>query len=249
MDFKVKGHSKYKLSLIDGWVKKYSDVDDKRLVKSALKQKKFKSKYFKAPEIKEINSNSFLMKYIVGKSFSEFFNQATKYDLDLLIEKLDGYFSETIIGDFDLPISVLENKLKELPDGEDLIPILSNKESIKIKVGNCHGDMTLSNMIFSNEFYLIDFLDSYIESPTMDLIKLRQDTHLYWSLNMVDGPKDLNKIKLGLKYIDKWILDNYSINDYELLQVINLLRIYPYATDIKIVNWIENNIKKLCEHL
>ena len=107
MNFKVKGHSKYKLSLTDGWVKKESFENDNRLVKSALKQKKFKSNYFKTPDVKEINKNSFLMKYIIGKSFSEFFNQATKYDLDLLIEKLDGYFSETIIGDIKIPISIL----------------------------------------------------------------------------------------------------------------------------------------------
>lgn len=42
MNFKVKGHSKYKLSLIDGWVKKESFENDNRLVKSALKQKKIK---------------------------------------------------------------------------------------------------------------------------------------------------------------------------------------------------------------
>lgn len=249
LDFKVKGHSNYKLSFIDGWVKKYSNQSDERLVKSALKQSKFKSNYFKTPEIKDINEDSFLMKYIVGKSFSEFFNQASKNDLDLLIEKLDGYFSETIVGEVDIPISIFKNKLNELPNGNELLPILSNKESIKIKVGNCHGDMTLSNMIFANDFYLIDFLDSYIESPTMDLIKLRQDTHLYWSLNMVDTPKDLTKIKLGLKYIDNWITNSYDIEDYELLQVINLLRIYPYTNNNKIVSWIENNIAQLCEHL
>lgn len=249
MNFKVKGHSKYKLSLTDGWVKKESFENDNRLVKSALKQKKFKSNYFKTPDVKEINKNSFLMKYIIGKSFSEFFNQATKYDLDLLIEKLDGYFSETIIGDIKIPISILEDKIKSLPEGQFLLPILSNKKEIKIKVGNCHGDMTLSNMIFSNDFYLIDFLDSYIESPTMDLIKLRQDTHLYWSLNMIDIPKDLTKIKLGLKYIDNWIQDNFKIEEYELLQVINLLRIYPYTTDNDIKMWLQYNINKLCERL
>jgi len=116
-------------------------------------------------------------------------------------------------------------------------------------VGNCHGDMTLSNMIFGKDIYLIDFLDSYIESPTLDLIKLRQDTHLYWSLNMIDKTTDLTKIKLGLNYIDNWILDNYKIEDYELLQIINLLRIYPYTKDEKIINWLDTNIKKLCELL
>ena len=189
------------------------------------------------------------MEYIQGQSFSEFFNLATKYDLDLLIEKLDGYFSETIIGEINLPVSVLTNKLTSLPNNENLLSLLSNKEFIKVKVGNCHGDMTLSNMIFDNNIYLIDFLDSYIESPTMDIVKLRQDTHLLWSLNMVDTPLDLTKIKIGLEYIDKWICANFNVDDYEILQIINLLRIYPYSTDEKIKIWIDKNIKKLCEHL
>jgi len=249
MDFKVKGHSKYKLSLIDGVVKKYTTEPDDRLIKSAIKQKKFKSSYFKTPEVIEINDSSFLMKYIVGKNFSEFFNQASKYDLDLLIEKIEGYFSETIIGSVDVPISILINKVNSLPDNEIILPFLSNKQSIEMNVGICHGDMTLSNMIFSNDFYLIDFLDSYIESPTIDLVKLRQDTHLYWSLNMIDVPRDLTKIKLGLKYIDDWIQSNFVIHEYELLQIINLLRIYPYATDYKIKQWIKYNIDTLCEHL
>lgn len=249
MDFKVRGHSSYKLSLIDDVVKKYSNKPDVRLVKSALKQQKFKSNHFNAPKVLEINESEFFMEYIQGQSFSEFFNLATKYDLDLLIKKLDGYFSETIIGEINLPVSVLTDKLASLPNNENLLSLLSNKEFIKVKVGNCHGDMTLSNMIFDNNIYLIDFLDSYIESPTMDIVKLRQDTHLLWSLNMVDTPLDLTKIKIGLEYIDKWICANFNVDDYEILQIINLLRIYPYSTDEKIKIWIDKNIKKLCEHL
>jgi tRNA A-37 threonylcarbamoyl transferase component Bud32 len=250
MDFKVKGHSKYKLSLIDdNYVKKYTDLSDDRLVLSAKKQNKFKSNFFKKPEIISIDDTSFIMKYIRGKSFAEFLELASKSDLDFLIEKLDGYFSETIVGEIELPIEVLKNKINSLNLGKKFVSLLDNKSTIKIYVGNCHGDMTLSNMIFSNNIYLIDFLDSYIESPTMDLVKLRQDTHLYWSLNMIDKTTDFTKIKLGLKYIDNWILNNYKIEDYNLLQVINLLRIYPYTTDEKILNWLDENIKHLCEHL
>lgn len=249
MDFKVKGHSNYNLKLHENVVTKSSVNDDARLVKSALKQKEFKSDYFKSPNVVEINKDSFLMEYIQGESFSQFFTLATKRDLDGLIRKLDGYFKERIIGETTLPIQILKDKLKSIPSGNNLLYLLENEFDIKIKVGLSHGDMTLSNMIFTDEIYLIDFLDSYIESPTMDLVKLRQDTHLHWSLNMVNSVTDLSKIKLGLSYIDNWLVKNYPIEKYELLQIINLQRIYPYTDDTKIKNYLETNINKLCKLL
>ena len=249
MDFKVKGHSKYKLHRENSLVIKSSDIQDERLYKSAQKQNSFKSNFFKTPKIHDMSNFSFCMDYIGGKSFNEFFEYASKDDLDFLIENIRGYLSETIIGSVDIPTSLLKNKINSLNIKKNFLYLLDNKESIQVYVGNCHGDMTLSNMIFGKDIYLIDFLDSYIESPTMDLVKLRQDTHLYWSLNMIDKTTDLTKIKLGLKYIDNWILNNYKIEDYELLQIINLLRIYPYTTDKRIINWLDENIKKLCELL
>ena len=249
MDFEVKGHSNYNLKLHENVVTKSSVNDDARLVKSALKQKEFKSDYFKSPNVVEINKDSFLMEYIQGESFSQFFTLATKRDLDGLIRKLDGYFKERIIGETTLPIQILKDKLKSIPSGNNLLYLLENEFDIKIKVGLSHGDMTLSNMIFTDEIYLIDFLDSYIESPTMDLVKLRQDTHLHWSLNMVNSVTDLSKIKLGLSYIDNWLVKNYPIEKYELLQIINLQRIYPYTDDTKIKNYLETNINKLCKLL
>lgn len=249
MDFKVKGHSNYNLKLHENVVTKSASSGDTRLVKSAIKQKEFKSNYFKSPKVLEINRDSFLMEYIQGESFSQFFTLATKRDLDGLIRKLDGYFKERIIGETTLPINILKDKLKSLPNGDTLLPLLNSESDIQIKVGLSHGDMTLSNMIFTDEIYLIDFLDSYVESPTMDLVKLRQDTHLHWSLNMVNSVTDLSKIKLGLSYIDRWLVKNYPIEKYELLQIINLQRIYPYTNDTKIKNYLETNINKLCELL
>jgi len=249
VDFKVKGHSNYNLKLHENVVTKSASSGDTRLVKSAIKQKEFKSNYFKSPKVLEINRDSFLMEYIQGESFSQFFTLATKRDLDGLIRKLDGYFKERIIGETTLPINILKDKLKSLPNGDTLLPLLNSESDIQIKVGLSHGDMTLSNMIFTDEIYLIDFLDSYVESPTMDLVKLRQDTHLHWSLNMVNSVTDLSKIKLGLSYIDRWLVKNYPIEKYELLQIINLQRIYPYTNDTKIKNYLETNINKLCELL
>lgn len=247
MPFKIKGNSNYELKLENNIVTKYSTVEDPRLIVSANKQNEFKSNYFKTPKIYEINESSFSMEYINGESFIEFFGRASKRDLDGLIYKIDGYIQENILGDYNLPIDILKQKIKQIPSAKNVLINFKEKEYIKVKVGKCHGDFTFSNMVFAENIYLIDFLDSYIDSPTIDIVKIRQDTHLYWSLNMVNDVRDVIKVKLGLKYIDDWITSKYPVEDYNLLQAINLSRIIPYAKTPKIQEYLKQNITKLCE--
>ena len=116
MDFKVNGHSNYNLSLKDGIVTKTSENKDKRLKTSAIKQREFQSDYFKVPKVKEILSNGFSMDYILGFSFVEFLTYATKNDLDKLIKKLEGYFSETIEGVQIIKREVLIDKITSISE-------------------------------------------------------------------------------------------------------------------------------------
>jgi len=248
MPFKVKGNSGYRLKRDNNLVVKYAEQYDERLIKSAQKQKEFKSNYFKTPQVYDITNSSFTMEYINGDSFIDFFTRASKRDLDGLILKLDNYFKERIVGQYNLPMDVIKEKLISIPNATHLLEYVDKFDYINIKIGKCHGDLTFSNMVFAEDVYLIDFLDSYIESPTMDIVKLRQDTQLYWSLNMVDKVKDEIKIKLGLNYIDKWITNTFDIEHYNLLQTINLYRIYPYTNNPLILEYLNQNINKLCEH-
>lgn len=249
MSFKISGNSQYRLRLEKNKVIKEALTDDTRLVVSARKQQEFKSSFFKTPKVYDIDKSSFTMEYINGDSFIEFLSRASKRDLDGLIARLDGYFKERIVGDCYIPISVFREKLKLLPESQELLNYIKDKDSINIKVGLCHGDMTFSNMIFAEDVYLIDFLDAYIDSPTMDILKLRQDTQLYWSFNMIKKPLDPVKVKIGLQYIDEWITSTFDIDHYNILQCINLYRIFPYTSNPKIEKYLKQNIYKLCEHL
>lgn len=248
---KLKGNSLYGLEVRNSnnpMVVKYSHDYDERLLKSAYKQATFKSDYFKTPSITFIDEgkkkSSFEMKFIQGNSFVEFFLNASKSDLDSLINKLKGYFGERIKEERVFQIKHFHTKLDQLGESGYAF-FVPNVGGIKMYVGECHGDMTFSNMIFDDEFYLIDFLDSYIESPTMDLVKLRQDTHLFYSLNMMKQSRvDRTKIKTGLNYIDEWLVSTYNIEHYKTLQTINLLRIKPYA-DKKLVEYVTKTIDKL----
>ena len=254
MDFKVKGHSDSKLYIkndngINLVVKESENI---RLLKSINKHSEFNSKYFKTPNIHSIYTDAnpnlaYTMDYINGYSFFEFLNLCSKNDLDKFISKLEGYFNETILDTIKIPTNIFVEKLNKIGYYDDYYFIFNGQESLDVYTGKCHGDMTLSNMIFKdNDIYLIDFLDSYIESPTMDLIKLRQDTHINWSFNMTDTKSsDLIKSKIALKYIDDWIVDTYDMSNYKILQIINLARILPYTHDFNIKNFIQEKIKMI----
>ena len=69
--------------------------------------------------------------------------------------------------------------------------------AISIPIGFCHGDLTFSNIMFAlddNQVGLIDFLDSFIETPLIDLVKLRQDTHFHWTITRYPHLHDQGKI-------------------------------------------------------
>lgn len=253
MPFKVNGNSNYKLILDNDKVIKYSSCEDERLLISAKKQMEFKSKFFKTPKIYEYDNKHITMEYINGDSFYDFFIRASKRDLDDFIARIDGYFKERIIGNYNMPIELVKDKIKtfdsSIIESNKILDLIENIDNIPVKIGVCHGDLTLSNMIFTDDVYLIDFLDSYIESPTIDILKLRQDTDLYWSFNMINIKIDHVKLKIGLKYIDDWIKSVYDVKYYNLLQCINLYRIYRYSKDNKILEYLKNNINNLCEHL
>ena len=127
---------------------------------------------------------------------------------------------------------------------------------ITLPIGVCHGDLTLSNILFSsNKYYLIDFLDSFIETPIQDIVKLRQDTSLFWSLQMYDRAYDKIRIETVFDYIDAAINDHFSStcecynNSYNYIQLINILRIVPYAKSQSVAEYLENTLTLLLGNL
>lgn len=114
--------------------------------------------------------------------------------------------------------------------------------NVYFPVGICHGDMTFSNILIDTnnmELYLIDFLDSFIESPLFDIIKIRQDTCFNWTINMCDFYFDKNKTLLTLNYID-YKIDKYFCKYvwykkmYKYFQILNILRIIQYCKNNKL---------------
>ena len=125
-------------------------------------------------------------------------------------------------------------------------------KEISIPIGICHGDLTFSNILFNgNNYYLIDFLDSFIETPLQDIAKIRQDTAYRWSQLMYTKPYDAVRLRIICDKIDSEI-DSYFSHKYEwyrgnyrVVQLMNILRILPYAHEENVIIYLQNILKSL----
>lgn len=207
----------------------------------------------------------FDMHYAGGEKYSNHLTRINKDALDQLIEKFIAYLKQRIAESKQTPAprDIIHQKIADLSvvfNQQKGIPQLLNNQIIEylnssipdnhIYVGNCHGDFTLSNMLFTltGKIITFDLLDSFIESPIIDLVKLRQDTKYHWSL-FVENTHFFNtvKIKQVLAYMDKHIVQAFENDEHiatweKYLTVFNFARILPYAKD-------ERDIQYLSTHL
>jgi len=115
-------------------------------------------------------------------------------------------------------------------------------------LGYCHGDLNLNNIIVSNnEIYLIDFLDSCIDSPLIDISKLLMDLIYGWSWkDACSTPLVKNKI------IFNELTREYTKEKFATIKkliCLHLFRILPYATNNKDREYIMNSIDHCTSHL
>ena len=120
--------------------------------------------------------------------------------------------------------------------------------------GLCHGDLTLSNMLFSDKIYLIDWHDPFLESPLQDIGKLYQEISLKWSYQMSPEIRDKTKVFIGYEHLSKLINNmiskltiRYNINHnmLHLFKVMTIIRLLPYTRDEKMEKIIISKIEEL----
>ena len=244
----------------------------KRLVLQAEKQKtagQVEYQHIRVPKIFDIEMTDettvVKMQYVYSKNFIEFFEQAGFEQIDYLIGALK-YFLEYEIGQSKLETvsaKIFQEKFTEIKDkiennlvykGDETVgAILKHSEQIflslntlTIPLGLCHGDLTFSNILFNgNNYYLIDFLDSFIETPLQDIVKIRQDTAFRWSQLMYTKRYDAVRLQIICDKIDHEI-DTYFNNKYQwyrdyykIMQLMNILRILPYAHEEKVIEYLK----------
>ncbi len=271
----LKGHSNFGLKLIkdkEGYfVEKSGKIRlskqcDKQIYFSELIGKSSELKYlFESAKVIKLNYKedvfTFTMPFYNGKNILDILERGDVTQLDDLIDKIFIFLAwefkqNKIITDVNTQLLTKVNNLwSEIiwDKGNELFPKLIaqiKKNPIIIPTGICHGDFTFSNMIFGNKIILIDFLDSFIETPIQDIAKLLQELNLQWSL-LMDNPqnRDLTKISIGYNYL-RWEVTQQIVNKYhqyleviELFYLITLLRILSYVTDNKIMDVLTKEIE------
>ena len=97
---------------------------------------------------------------------------------------------------------------------------------------------------YDHKLYLIDFLDSFIESPIMDIIKLRQDTKYKYILQLYNHNYDKNRINILFNYMYTKIENEFQEYEsyFEYLDLMNFLRILQYSKNEKITKYIIKNL-------
>lgn len=249
-----------------------------RLVAQANKQKNaVLTENIEVPKIHNViasdDSATIVMDYIHAKNFVDFIEQSPISAIDDFTKSIIAYIDNEIESSHEESISsnIFTDKMVSIEQNSKKNSYVTNKTfdllkeaikafkqhgDIKLPVGVCHGDLTLSNILFSsNKYYLIDFLDSFIETPIQDIVKLRQDTSLLWSLQMYDKSYDKIRIKTVLDYIDDAINDHFSTtceyykSSYNYIQLINILRIIPYAKSHAVAEYLENTLTSLLGNL
>ncbi len=251
----LNGHSGCKVLLINKgntlFVRKISpkfEYND-RLKKQFNKQSLFKDSEFNTASIYDEGYLDglffFDMEYINGISFNSFVSQSPfKKSLEIFAQIL-AFIQRKIKYTYTDYADVIKQKLDTIQLNFYLPELkLSDKNTI-LNGGYCHGDFTFENIILSKgNIYLIDFLDSYIESPIIDIAKIKQDLTLNWSNRRTKSdPLDLIKNDKLLAELGQFIFSqNLSEKAIDLQHQIALLRILPYTsspvTQLKILEKI-----------
>lgn len=249
-----------------------------RLLKLAEKQQAASQNFYQHIRIPQVygitktdSSLDVKMEYVYSKNFVDYFEDAGFDQIDYFVKALKIFIDDEMSKSISKGINreVITNKfasVKEIVRSNALLnedveikEILEASDSVfyhleevcDIPLGVCHGDLTFSNILFNgNNYYLIDFLDSFIESPLMDLVKIRQDSCYGWSLLMYGREYDKVRMNIISRKIDNEIDKYYGGYDwyqryYKPMQLMNFLRVLQYAKETKVINYLKTVIKTL----
>ena len=213
-----------------------------RLISQILKQKEFNSIQFLKPEILSENVNEdgryyVFMEYISGINFYDYVDASSiaqsKKILKLLVGNIMNDFGDESVIDTTPIIEKIESLQEKINGYNDIFSYLLSNVPTKLPLKNTHGDLTFENIIISDDqnIYLIDFLDSFVETPYIDLAKLNQEFELKWSIRNKEVTNNLIIKYNYLKTIYNELIQTTKIdsNILNFFTILNLLRILPYA--------------------
>ncbi len=114
--------------------------------------------------------------------------------------------------------------------------------------GYCHGDLTTCNVIqcHDGDTYLIDFApESTINTPLLDMVKLRQDTRHGW-IQLFEPTVDAARMWIADDAIDiPFRRFEWYCKLYDAVAALDMLRIVPYSLDKPaVLEWIAKGLER-----
>ncbi|MBU3621131.1 phosphotransferase [Polynucleobacter sp. CS-Odin-A6] len=276
--FLVRGHSDFQVTrLLNGNIRKLSNSKNMvRLKAQCQKQKNFisnNSVFIVCPVLNEFESPEvygFEMPFCRGEVAPEYIDRASPFEVRgfiyQLIALLESFIAESELRHIDAEViwgksadvrEQIRGNVNVSPSVLDLIDqhiaIVKLHSNFELPIGKCHGDLTLSNIIFddfNDRYFLIDFLDTYIDSPLLDLVKISQETRLLWTSKFMHQTHDSAKYQIVMNVLEsevqkhfskyKWYKKYQSIFEFQ-----NLIRLLPYASDHLIIEAIVKRLHLL----
>ena len=260
--YKLGGHSGCQINLIepdDGavFVRKTSKDQEynERMKAQCEKQAVFRGESIRAPKVLNRGYNEdglffFDMEYIQGVTLAEYIKTMEIGKVKGLVESLIASIvpqdriqtqkegGQNVKKIFEEKLSFLRKtlKAKNNPVIDRSLDLLQTHDWRKLTPSQCHGDMTLENIIVKNDqLFFIDFLDSFYDSWFLDIGTLLQDVQVMWSYRFQQNVS-MNTVLRLIVFRDLLLDEIKKINPayvveiyYSLLQ--KLIRIYPYTKD------------------
>lgn len=239
----LKGHSGCHVFLCERgntrFVKKVSGAAGyaQRLEQQMLKQMAFEHSWIGKPSVYEFGTEDelfyFTMEYVNGVQLSTFISRNTVRDVDPIIDQLLSFVRSNIRdvpADFSVPIN---EKLWTISSTsrfqiDRYVQYCTAFDWRAIPTGYCHGDLSFENiLVHQSNLYFIDFLDSFIETPYLDLSKLLLDILVLWSWRF-----EKRRPIIKNTHIYDIVLSQLESREVEIVRrflVLNLLQILPYA--------------------
>lgn len=272
---KIQGHSGCQIKVFedDGnyfVAKKTQDINYiPRLKKQHNKHKEFKSSFdtIQTPEISGYietpKAYSYFMKYIQGEDAIAFLERATIKDIESFSQNLITFLTESFNKAKNTLFPTMECRKKLDAIGQELhannpfckplahlYKLLDRLTSTQLPIGLCHGDLTLSNMIINQktEITVFDFLDSFVESPIIDIAKLFQDTRHHWILHKHQSQDPIH-IQSCFSLINEQLtlfIEENSINKSQLafFEYLSLLRIVSYTREQHTLDFLAKQLDR-----
>lgn len=221
----LKGHSGSKIYLMQEdetiFVRKVGNVE-----RNFERLSHLYSECFPVPVIYQKFDETLDMEYIHGLDMKAYLLSGNiKLLSEFIISNLNKFAKNSVVKDY---TEVYNSKLdfvdgaKDLPFSKDE---LISRLPKKLPSSNYHGDLTLENILYSNNsFYMIDAVSIEYDSYIFDIAKLRQDLECKWFLRNSNLMLDVK-----LQNLQDRILPRFSGSENDYLLILMLLRVYLHT--------------------